>query len=303
MYEYEPVYELLLWNSCNNNCRFCWQKARKEKYPDKFVSPEETLKPILLAQKFVHKLAETEYEDFHVLFMGGELFDRVLPKASEEAFHDLAVTCTKYMKESRIHKVFFNSNLLYSNTDLLQSILSVFQISGLINRVQLTTSYDFEYRFAKPEYKIQVVKNMINMSKNFPNMARLANCIMTDACYKKLYSEPEFMDNFLLDTGFRLNPIPYIRLDDNMAITRKESLNLLRILQRHNPLFLEKYIKGYSSKGKKYLWEYNGKEFLPVNAKDTICGHNVNFRNVYKDSNVCFVCDLLKLANSMEIFT
>lgn len=292
----QPIYEMILWNSCNNNCHFCWLKENKKRFPKKFVSPEKTIRPIKLAEEFVITLVDNT-PGSSVLFMGGELFDRELPKRSVRAFMKLTRSCIDRLHSGSLNKVLFNTNLIYKDTGLLFAILDEYKRHGLEDRVQITTSYDLEYRYKTPADLWLATLNMKHISERYPSTIRVANMIMTSICNNVLRIEPLLLNNFFIDTGFSPNLIPYIVLDKNIALKRAEQMELIYSLKEFYPDIIDKMVAGLDNSQPKKLLEYDGEHFQFLTSQNSPCGHSKNFRKVYKDSDECFVCDLIKLKN------
>ena len=288
-----PVYEFLLWNNCNNNCKFCHQKANKEKYPNKFLNDAGRMKSIKLVHEFISegKLPEGS----NVLFMGGELFDNELPSVLEENLLGLVHLIVSLMRFNRVGLFYMNSNLIYENTHLLFKFCDILTEAGMDERVRFTTSYDLAYRYATNDSRTLMERNMIVFNKSYPKFNKVANLIMTDVAVDGLLAYPQYLSSFKETYGFELIPFPYIILHEEMAATRGDIQNLLFKLNSTYPGFLDKYVKNVSLPQEKVIWEFNGTELVYQTAKDAECGHNENFRRVYKDDNRCFICDCLSL--------
>lgn len=293
----QPIYELIMWNNCNNHCAFCWLKANQEKCAKKFIPLEDTLRPIVLAEKFMDTLCENT-PGSSVLFMGGELFDRQLPKKSIKAFMRLNHSCVDRLEDGSLKRVYFNTNLIYKDTRLLLDTLDIYDRYDLLNKVQLTTSYDLGgYRYRSQSDLWLATQNMRMLSHKYPSMIRVANMIMTNICNNVLSLEPFFPRNFLVDTGFSLNLIPYIILNPAHALTRSESMTLLLQMKEYYPDIIEYMVSGLDNSHPKKLLEYDGDSYKILRSRNSSCGHGENFRKVYKDSDECFVCDLIKMQN------
>lgn len=293
----QPINEFLLWNNCNNHCKFCHQKANKTKYPGKFPDDKGKLKSIQLVKSFIEdgKVANGS----HFLFMGGELFDTELSTETESAFLNLAAMVANRMIANLTGLLYLNTNLIYSDTSLLYKFLRTFTDKGLDNRLRLTTSYDIDYRYKNLQDKQTVEHNMQKISKDFPNVARVANCILTDKACEFLYSNLDFLSAFKQKYGFELNLIPYITLHQYMAPQRKDLLSLFVKLNTVYPGFIERYTDNLAVNQERILWEFNGNELIYASSKNADCGHNENFRRVYANDDRCFICDCNQLFNNM----
>lgn len=287
----KPIHEFLLWNTCNNHCKFCHQKANRHKYPEKFPNSTGKIQSIKKCIKFI---LENLHDESHLLFMGGELFDEMDPEV-EHAFGHLITMVESRMIFGKTDILYFNTNLLYSDLGPLERFLNQFKDMALLHRLRMTTSYDIGYRFATIEDRFVMQANMQYISSKYPELSRVANYILTDKGTAFLLEHPEFLKEFELDYEFRLNPIPYIVLMDSQAATRTDVLKVLKLLENTYPGYLQKMIDGQCSEQKRYLWEYNGAKYVDACSGNAECGHNVNFRRVYKQDSHCFLCDCKKL--------
>ena len=288
----QPIYEFLLWNNCNNCCNFCHQKANKNKYPGKFPNDDGKLKSLQLVQQFI----QTEVpEKSHILLMGGELFDTKLSKRTEKEFLNLAKMVADRMVINDQNLLYLNTNLIYSDMSFLHSFLDVFKNENFKNRIHFTTSYDIAYRYKNNFDKYLVENNMIKITKEYPDIFRVANCIMTDKMCYFLNSNIDFLSKFSKQYGFNLNLIPYIRLHQEQAPLRKDVLSLLMKINNYYPNYIKKYISELSIKQERILWEYNNNKLLYASSKNSECNHNENFKRVYKNDNHCFICDCIRL--------
>lgn len=285
----QPIYEFLLWNNCNNNCKFCHQKANRSKYPGKFPDNDGKLKSIRQVKQFIK---EEVPEKSHILLMGGELFDTKLPKQIELEFLDLANLVADRMTSNNENILYVNTNLIYKDLLFLQSFLNIFKDK---KRIHLTTSYDIAYRYKNESDKRLVENNMCILSENYPDIFRVANSILTDKMCSFLSNNIDFISNFRKQYGFNLNLIPYIRLNDDQATNRSDVLSLLMKINNKIPGFINQYISNLSVKQERILWEYNNGKLVYASSGDSECGHNKNFRRVYKNDNHCFICDCIRL--------
>lgn len=292
---FKPIYEFLLWNTCKNNCKFCHQKANKLKYPGKFPNDSEKLVPIKLAKNYLetHELEQGA----HILLMGGELFDSVLPPETEKEFLSLATYIAEGMKLNRYGFMYFNTNLIYQDLTLLEKYLDIFK--GLEDRTKFTTSYDIAYRFKSNEDRIQVQKNMRCISDQYPSCVRIANCVMTDKAidYFKEHDFIRYHDDFMRKFGFDIHLIPYITLVPEQAPSRHDVLKLLIDVERRQPEFLKQYVIDASYLQTRNLYEFNSSKLVYATSRISECGHYENFGKVYKDSTKCFACDCEQLMN------
>lgn len=296
-----PIYECILWNNCKNNCKFCHQKANYGKYPEKFLSNEEKItsirrvKSLILRQDAARKL---HIFRFHILLMGGELFDSKLLPEVEKEFFSLAQLIANQMAVSAIGLLYLNTNLIYKDVSLLMDFLSFFFDRGLIDNIRFTTSFDMYHRYNSPK-DLAIVKQNLKKLSRITTLHKVANTVLTDDTVNLLLKNPSFIRKFQEMYDFKLNPIPYIKLDGIAAPTRSKLHSLLLKLNSVYPGYIKEYARNISIPQKRILWEYYKGFLVSATAEIAPCGHSVNFRNVYADSDQCFVCDCINLANSI----
>lgn len=282
----KPIYEFILWNTCSNNCAFCHQKANKAKYPGKFPTGSDKLVPIQLVRFFLK--ANPLEEGSHILLMGGELFDTRLEPAVEKELLVLAEEIAKGMWDDKYGFLYVNTNLIYENLTPLFTFLDVFKSYKVSDRIKFTTSFDpAGYRYKSDNDCELAEHNMDMVTKWYPEMSRVANCILTDKAiaYFKEHECPNVVH------GFALHLIPYIILHKEQAVTRKELLDFMVELEKKTPGFLEDYAMQGMCEQPRYIYEFDGKHLKYASSGNSACGHNENFMKVYKDSDACFVCD------------
>ena len=208
---------------------------------------------------------------------------------------------------------YFNTNLIYEDMSLLYKVLDRFcKFDGFCknghwkcfvpeDRVYFTTSYDIAYRYRIEEDRHLVEQNLKTLSRKYPNIEKTANFILTDKGCEFLLNNPEFPREFQDEYGCRLNPIPYIILDPAMAASRKTVQQTLLALNYADPHFLKSYIRSMNADRERVLLEYDGTKLINASSKNAPCGHNENFRRVYKGDDRCFICDCMNMAKSLGI--
>ena len=305
-----PIYEFLLWNNCNNNCKFCHQKARKARFPGKFLDAKQQQHSIYLVRDFLvtgQLVGQQEMpaeKKFNLLLMGGELFDNKLTPATEREFFALAEVILVQMLEGKIDHLYVNTNLIYE-MGMLLDFLQLYVNEGLSNRIRFTTSCDVAYRFSSPGALSLMTSNLRKLRAAYPEMPMVANCILTDAACRFLLNTPEYPARFEEAYGTKLNLIPYIVLKNSMAPAREEVHKVLLLLNETYPGYLKQYVEGIDMPQKKLLFEYDSGCYNAATSADAACGHGVNFSNCYRDvtnlkSKHCFICDCKALLDSVS---
>ena len=115
-----PINEFLLWNNCNNNCAFCWQRK------DIQSTLQEQLEAIELTENYIKTL-----KDSHVLIIGGEIFSEIKPEI-KAGLYELFMQIAEKMINNEIELCYINTNILYDMNSLLLPILSIFEGLNLI---------------------------------------------------------------------------------------------------------------------------------------------------------------------------
>lgn len=290
----KPIYEFLLWNNCQNHCEFCHMKANRRWHPGKFPDDNGKLKSITLVKQFIDSGAMPEGS--HVLFMGGELFDTRLMPDTRAALLSLSELVASKMLAGELGLFYVITNLIYEDTSLLFAFVDNIANKGMQSRIRFTTSYDIAYRFDSTFTRDMALRNMLAVSARYPEITRTANCVLTDAACAAFANNPELRTEFIDTYGFRLNPVPLIRLDDTMAPARSTVLTTLTKFESADPGFLDTYLASMACDQPRVLYEYNAGTLCGASAITTDCGHSVNYRRVYGDRDTCFMCDCKNLA-------
>lgn len=286
----KPIYELLLWNNCNNNCKFCFMKHNH--HDNKFLSDENKEKSLKLA---LDVLNSPDYIDgSHVLIVGGELFDNKFPDHLEKSFFTFLDTIVSYMVSGKIDLLYVNTNLIYKDLNYLYYLLNNINKHNLFERLKFTTSYDLYGRFIE-DRKETVENNLKQLLIDFPNINIVANMILTKQfCEKVLnkeFSVKEFIDTYKV----KVNTIPYIILHEEMAASRDLIYKTLLFLDKEIPGYLKAYVDNVALEQEKLLYEYDGEKYVYMTAKNAKCGHNENFHRYVLGRDRCFICDMLEL--------
>ena len=310
----KKVYEFLLWNNCGNNCTFCHQRNHERKSDDKILTPEEQINSLELCEKFL----DTQFEKGnHILLVGGEIFDIKNDEVKKIFVRLILKKILKMMSYDEIELFYVNTNLLYEDISLLDWFLTLFQANGLLDRIKFTTSYDIQGRFRTKESEQLFYKNLKYITDTYKDIKVVVNTVLTlEAC--KRINEDRFGADYLLEYikqqdknhitikewidyfKVQINTIPYIKLDyenSPKAPTEKEIIETLQHVNTVVPGYLEQYADNIALTQEKLLYEYrkNVKDFVYCSSKLGECGHSVNFKRVFEDSDKCFPCEMKKL--------
>ena len=171
-YQKKRKAELLigLWNQCNNRCRFCYNQTLLHLPLD--LETHLNICDDLLHSNFI--------ECFDYLrFLGGELFDGSMDKLNVvDKYFKIIYSSLELLKAGKIEKINFLTNLIYQDRHELQQTLEIFEKEGLINKIELSTSYDVSGRFYGFSEKWWW-DNIEWINKTYPNMKIDIGIIMT----------------------------------------------------------------------------------------------------------------------------
>ena len=275
-----PMHEFLLWNNCNNNCKFCWQRK------DKQSTIDEQLEAISLTIDYIKDL-----KNFHILVIGGEIFSEANIQVKLNLY-GLFLHIIDKMLKNEIDNCYINTNILYDLNSLLIPILKLFDTANLISRIHFTTSADEFGRFGNMSSKELFYKNLLTIRKLYPALYIIANIILTkDFCNKVMNSEfniREYKEKYKID----VNTIPYIKYGKEIsAPSRKLVFDTLVKLDQQDPGYLLKYTNNMLLGQKFYLHQYQNGKLEHASAGINECGHSENLTRCYSDSDNCFICD------------
>lgn len=314
----KKIYEFLLWNNCSNNCTFCHQRMHERKIDDKILTPEEQIDSLKLCQKFL----DTTFENGnHILLVGGEIFD-VKNEQVKKQLIDLLKFVKNKMCNNEIELLYINTNLLYEDLTMLDWFLTLFEANGLIERIKFTSSYDIEGRFSSDYSERLFYKNLKHLTDTYKDIRIVVNTILTKKACERICKD-EFGADYLLEylkkqgkenntikdwTDYfrvQINTIPFIKLNyENApkAPTKNEVFETLLHINTVVPGYLEQYATNISLTQEKLLYEYHKdvKNFVFCSSELGKCGHSVNFKLSFEDSDECFPCEVTRLAKRFK---
>ena len=282
------IYEFLLWDNCNNNCQFCWQRENPRLY--------NKMERGMILQQVLEFIKSDRFEKgSHILVCGGEIFD----KPSD--FNDLDVffsTIVSYMKSDIIELLYINTNLIYVNINGLYNLLELLKDANMLHRIRFTTSYDIQGRFKSERDRNLMLTNLETITKQYPSMPVVVNTILTkpvcEAILDGRYNIVEFMKQF----NCWVNLLPYIVYDEELTADRSTIFKTLRHINEQCPGYLERYIPNMCIKQEKWLYMFKEGDFQFCSCEiSEECGHAVNFKR-YSKEGTCFCCDLEEVFNA-----
>lgn len=279
-----PINEFLLWNNCNNNCAFCWQRK------DIQSTLQEQLEAIELTENYIKTL-----KDSHILIIGGEIFSEIKPEI-KAGLYELFIQIAEKMINNEIELCYINTNILYDMNSLLLPILSIFEGLSLIERIHFTTSADDYGRFINDSSKNLFYKNLKKLRRLYPNLYIICNIILTDGFCTNVLNDEFNIKEYKKKYSVDVNTIPYIKYGKVIeAPTRQKVMNTLLHLNDQDEGYLEKFCNNFLLGQTFHLHKYIKGKLEDVTADKSICGHSENFKKCYSDSDECFVCDCRKL--------
>jgi hypothetical protein len=281
----KPIYEFLVWDNCNNNCRFCFQreKPRLFNHTDRKMILDKTIE-FIKSDKFI--------KGSHILICGGEIFDK--PK-DFEALDDFFCKILGFMVDGTIDLLYINTNLIYKDLYGVDRLLQRINTLNLFDRLRFTTSYDPEGRFKTESDEQLMLSNLRLFTGIYPNLKVVTNTILTKKVCNDIINDNYNIRDWMEKYKCYVNLIPYIVLDKELMPSRNELFKALNIIENQAEGYLRRWIDNLDLKQEKWLYMYKNNDWQFCSCEwDKNCGHSVNFKR-YSDSGHCFVCDLKEL--------
>ena len=279
--QYKRIYEFLVWDNCNNNCQFCWQREKPRLYNHNMRSSIlNDVIEFIKSDKFV--------KGSHILVCGGEIFDKPTDFQILSTFFSVII---QFMKQGIIDLLYINTNLIYININGVYDLLEQLKEAGLIERIRFTTSYDIEGRFKSERDRSIMLTNLETIGQKYPNMYIVANTILTKPACEAILTGKFNIKEFMEHNNCWVNLIPYIVLDDKLTADRNMIFNTLRKVEEQVPGYLSRYVPNMAIKQEKWLYMYKDGEFQFCRCKvSEDWGHSVNCKK-YCREGTCFCCD------------
>lgn len=285
---YKKIYEFLVWDNCNNNCQFCWQREKPRLY--------NKMERGMILQQVLEFIKSDRFEKgSHILICGGEVFD----KPSD--FEDLDIffsTIVLFMKADIVDLLYINTNLIYVNINGLYNLLEMLKEAGLTHRIRFTTSYDLQGRFKSERDRTLMLTNLETITQHYPDMYTVVNTILTKPVCEAILDGRYNMAEFMKQYNCWVNLIPYIVLDEELSAERSMIFKTLRHVDEQCPGYLARYVPNMAITQEKWLYMFKEGKFqfcsCPISED---CGHSVNFKKYCKEGT-CFCCDLEEVFNA-----
>lgn len=284
--KYKSIYEFLVWDNCNNNCKFCFQREnpRLFSYSKRKYILDEVIS-FIDSDKFI--------KGSHILICGGEIFDKPKDFNNLSIFFDKIIS---YMKNNIIDLLYINTNLIYANLSGVMNLLDKIKEAGFFDRLKFTTSYDLEGRFKTEEIRNLMLNNLIYLTNKYKDLKVVTNIILTKQVCESIINNKLNISEFMTKYNCWVNLIPYIVLDDNLTAERKDIFKSLYTVEKQSPGYLSKYVPNMTITQEKLLYMYKNDKFVFCSCEIDKCGHSINFKR-YSKHNTCFCCDLREIFN------
>jgi len=292
MNEIKPVYEFLLWDNCNNNCSFCFQREKCVNF-----STKQKIKSIYKMRQFLD--SDNYKSGSHILLVGGEIFDDVNPEL-KDCWWDTINYLGKKMNNKEIDLLYVNTNLLYKDMSILVDLFNTIQYYGLWQRFKFTTSYDLKGRFATKNREKLFLDNLKWIKEKYPECNIVVNTILTNETCEQIindkFNPKEFCDEYKCD----INLIPYIVYTKDLSASCSQIVKALCHTDNLMNGYIGRYYANLNLPQEKHLYKYNASkdELDYVSCGHSECGHSENFKKVL-NKDVCYICMLRELLGSI----
>jgi hypothetical protein len=278
----KPIYEFLLWDACNNNCKFCFERQN----PQRLTLAEREYSIDKLMQVID---SDTFIKGSHLLLMGGEIFD------TPTVFDKLKPLIDKVigmMKVGDIDILYLNTNLIYKKIDILVYLLERLKENDYFSRFQMTTSYDLEGRFT-PKTEQLMLHNLEYVRNKYPNCNIAVNTILSNTVCNKILSREWDVKEFAEKYKVNLMLIPYIVLLPSLSASRSKIFKTLKFVDDEIPNYIHSMLLNLDNHQEKRIYRFNPstKEYEYSSCANSDCGHSINYKT-YSTKGTCFVCDL-----------
>lgn len=292
-----PMHEFLLWNNCNNNCSFCYQKEYGiggDNPNDFTLSSLEKQKSISEYKALLQSIIERE-SVFDLLLVGGELFP--IETDVKSGFFNLVDEIHNYIIQGKIRYLYLNTNLLYDDTQDLTTLLD--KLCDYHENLKFTTSFDFAGRFHTSSQKILFLQNLLYISSTYPKLHIVCNTIITTG----LFSAIKNNNNVLLEMENKYNIeiflLPYNPYCKALELSDKQILELLFMLTERDKARLFNCMQNLQLNQLRKLYKYSRikNEIVHIPAKYNNCSHPSAWAMF---SDECILCKWIRIKNQFQ---
>lgn len=283
------IIEFLIWDNCNNNCKFCFLKDHNP--CPSFLTDCEKKESIKQVISFIDSGGVNIGDS--ILLCGGEIFDTKFGEETKKYWDVLINKIVNLLSKGIIKEVFVNTNLIYNPNILLYDFLDKFKDIEY-NSLNFTTSYDLIGRFKNTGDKLLFEKNISLLHQKYRGLKIVINMVMTkQLCNLILDGDISILD-LQNKFGAYINLIPYIILVDSLAPSRNLVLETLSYVDKEIPGYLPLYARRFINDPKRVLLKFFNNGLKEVTTDVNGCGHSINFSK-YNSDGSCYICDLIRL--------
>lgn len=277
----KPIYEFLIWDNCNNNCSFCFQREHP-----RLLSLKQKEQSLQCVIDYIN--SNLYIKGSHVLIVGGELFDN---NNCEPILKNFWSKIKILLCANVIDLLYINTNLIYKDTRCLITFLDTFE--DVFHRIKFTTSYDLEGRFKCQEDRDLMLTNMDYVVSRGFNV--VCNTILTKKVCNSILDNTFDVAKFQKQHCCWVNLLPYIVYNKNLCCDQSHIFKALRCVQKQDSTYLSKYIPNINIIQPRVLNYYDKEKntFIYCSCERATCGHSINFKK-YSNNNTCFICDINK---------
>lgn len=283
------IYEFLLWDNCNNNCKFCFQK----KNPRLFSIQQQAS----IIEKVLQFLKDDNFEEqSHIMLAGGEIFDNAQRSFLIPFFDKI----TNLILEKHINLVYLNTNLIYNadSMKLLMQCLDFFSKKNVLDNLRFTTSYDINGRFKNDDDRLLFLKNIHTLKTKHQNLKIFVNMILTNDLCNNLIQDNFNIFQFMDKHDVFVHLIPFIVNDVEMMPTQNALFETLQHIRQQNNDYFNFFMYDLNIKQTRIMHYFDDGIWHRCECKcNDICGHSINFKKYTNTQNTCFVCDMNTLFN------
>lgn len=313
---YIKQYEL--WQTCNNNCVFCFNKAGRGLY-----NPEQQTKSLLFVLSDLDRVVR-EHSSLSIELIGGDFFQGQLVDVKvRELFFQLLQKIKSYGDKGQIKQVVLFATLTIGEQEDLYKALDI--VKGGSMEVWVSTSYDTKGRFNSQSQYDTWDKQMLKLA-SIKGVYRNTTAIFTQDFCEKVNSGDldlkEFQDKYKTTLFFK-HPLPplvtnyYLSEDEDSKKVffqqkEKEIQNIpwffprredaLKTMQKMNELGILDRLMGLDYRADDLDSKFTEKKGFLKTVRDkehriesttedkSPCGHLLTYA-CYRDSDKCLLCD------------
>lgn len=279
----KPIYEFLVWDNCNNKCKFCWQRENPRLFNLK--NREKVLNEVI---NFIN--SDNFINESNLLIVGGEIFDQSSNFPILNKFFNKII---EFMKLNIIDLLYVNTNLIYKDLTGLNDLLNKLTKNNLIDRLRFTTSYDLIGRFKDKESELLMLNNLKEIQEKF-KINIVVNTILTKPVCDSILSREFNVYNFMKKYKCWVNLIPYIVYDKSLSADRNLIFKTLNYINKNIIGYIDRYKVNLKLNPDRRLFMYMNDKFISCSSENSSCGHSKNFK-MYSTKNTCFICDIERI--------